>query len=349
MLPIKKWSVLLLSFALATSVLTACQTGDDEKAKAKEETSQNEPQPGNSEENPLPIVKVDLGMKPDETVAKYEGGTLTAGQFKDYLEIQAFVNPQAGLAINEKDPEALKLFVDSYVGELKMAEKAPESSDYKKGGEDITGRILEQYKMVYGGDEKKVEQQMKDQGVTKEELQDFFIRYKRVEAYLRSQTSDEDLKKQYEEMKKEGQLKVASVRHILIMFENRTPEEAKKLADEIADRLRKGEDFAQLAKEKSEDPGSKDNGGLYEDYDVNMWVPEFKKAALELPLNEISDPVKTDYGYHVIKVEKRSERSFEDVKEALRNQLINTKYDEFMKNNVEKMVKEVHLPEKPKQ
>lgn len=364
MLRINRWGALLLSATLLFSVTTGCGK-TEEDAKAKDEAAQTTPDPAageqNADESPIPIVDVNLGMDPKDIVATYEGGELTAEQFENYLEIQSFLNPQAGFAIQQKDPAALEMFVKSYVAEISMAKQAPELKTVEDEAKQLLDRIKGQYLMLFGGDEKKLEKQMKDQGVTDDELKEFFVRYKQVEAYLRNQVTEDELTAQYEKGKQEGAYVVASVRHILISVGDpsatpaegeqkpRTDEEAKKLADEITDRLRKGEDFDKLAKEFSEDPGSKDNGGLYKDADVSQWVPEFKQAAIDLPLNTISDPVKTDFGYHVMKVEDRKEKTFDEVKEQIRADFVNTKYDEFLDKQLNDILKEVNLPEQPKQ
>lgn len=359
MWPLRKWGAILLSFTLAVSVLSACGGADDEQAKDEAAQAEDviEPTP---DENPVPVVDVSLGMDAKDVIAEYDGETLTAEQFENYLAIQAFINPQAGFAIQEKTPEALKMFVDSYVSEAAMAKRAPEVENAEKDATELVDRIKEQYLMVYGGDEKKLEKQMQDQKVTDDDLKDFFVRYKKVESYLRSQVTEDEMKARYDTGKEQGDFTVATVRHILISVGETgappaegeekekalTDEEAKKLADELTAKLRKGEDFAALAKEHSDDPGSKDNGGLYEDVEVSMWVPEFKQAALELPINEISDPVKTDYGYHVMRVEKRSQKGYDEVKDQIRAEFVNQKYDQFMEKELPGILKNVNLPEK---
>ncbi len=359
MWPLRKWGALMLSFTLALSLLTACGKAADKEAKDTEEQTQaDQDQQPTGEESPVPVVDVSLGMEPNTVVAEYEGGTITVEQFENYLAIQSFINPQAGFAIHEKLPESLQLFIDSYVSEIVMAERAPEVANAESEAKQLVDRIKSQYLMVFGNDEKKLEKQMQDQKVTDEDLTQFFVRYKKVEAYLRTQVQEDEMKKRYEEGKAQGEFTIASVRHILVSVGDQaaapaegekkalTDEEAKKLADDLASRLRKGEDFAALAKEFSDDPGSKETGGLYEDVEVGMWVPEFKQAALELPLNEISDPVKTDYGYHVMKVEKRSEKAYDDVKDQIRSQFVNEKYDDFMDKELPSLMKKVNLPEK---
>ncbi|MDZ4719541.1 MAG: peptidylprolyl isomerase, partial [Roseiflexaceae bacterium] len=91
----------------------------------------------------------------------------------------------------------------------------------------------------------------------------------------------------------------ATVAHILVA----TEDEAKK----VIERLDKGEDFGALAKELSTDPGSKDNGGIYENITPGQFVPEFDKAMFtDLKPGETTKvPVKTQFGYHVIKLISR--------------------------------------------
>jgi hypothetical protein len=82
--------------------------------------------------------------------------------------------------------------------------------------------------------------------------------------------------------------------------------DVKTKAEEVLQRAKNGEDFAALAKEFSEDPGSKDNGGLYENTPEGQMVPEFEKAALALEPGQISpNLVETKFGYHIIKLEKK--------------------------------------------
>lgn len=86
-----------------------------------------------------------------------------------------------------------------------------------------------------------------------------------------------------------------------------TKKEKKAKADEILAKINAGEDFAKLAKEFSEDPGSKEKGGLYEAVRKGQFVPEFEAAALALEPGQVApQPVETKYGYHIIKLEKKS-------------------------------------------
>ncbi|RID88550.1 hypothetical protein D1970_01645 [Mesobacillus zeae] len=113
-------------------------------------------------------------------------------------------------------------------------------------------------------------------------------------------------------------------------FENRYKEEVKvshilvndeKTAKEVKERLDKGEDFAQLASEHSIDPGSKDIGGKLGYLIKGDMVPEFDKVAFSLEVNKASGPVKTQYGYHIIKVTDKKTNTFEDKKNVIEKEL----------------------------
>ncbi|MBK7980070.1 MAG: peptidylprolyl isomerase [Ignavibacteriae bacterium] len=91
-------------------------------------------------------------------------------------------------------------------------------------------------------------------------------------------------------------------------------------AKEVLERIKKGEDFAALAKEYSDDPGSKSNGGELGFFERRQMVQPFDEAAFNLNVNEVSDIVESQYGYHIIKVLGKTEYpSFEDEKQNLRN------------------------------
>ncbi|MEO5858214.1 MAG: peptidylprolyl isomerase [Pyrinomonadaceae bacterium] len=95
------------------------------------------------------------------------------------------------------------------------------------------------------------------------------------------------------------------------------PAAKKAKAEEILNRVKGGEDFAAVAKETSEDPGSKDKGGLYEDVRMGQMVKPFEDAAMSVQPGEIVPTlVETDFGYHIIKLESKKDAPAEPAKEA---------------------------------
>lgn len=124
--------------------------------------------------------------------------------------------------------------------------------------------------------------------------------------------SEDDVKAFYEKNKDRfKQPELATVRHILVSVKHEGEEkglsdaEAKAKVAKIQAELKKGAKFDALAKKYSDDPGSKENGGLYEDAEPSTWVPEFGAAARTQPIGKVGAPVKTQYGYHLMKVESR--------------------------------------------
>src|SRR5258705_13958083 len=114
-------------------------------------------------------------------------------------------------------------------------------------------------------------------------------------------TTDEAMKKVYEDASKQitGEQEVHA-RHILV----ETEDEAKAVAEE----LKKGADFAELAKKKSKDPGAS-HGGDLGFFTKDQMVPEFSTVAFALEPGKISDPVKSQFGWHIIKVEEKRSRN----------------------------------------
>ena len=126
-------------------------------------------------------------------------------------------------------------------------------------------------------------------------------------------------------------------RHILL----ETEEEAK----EVLERLKGGEDFAALAKELSQDPGSKDEGGDLGWFPRGQMVPEFDEAAFALQPGEVSDVIQTAYGFHIIKVEERDEDRELD-EQALQLRRDNALSDWLQEQRQSSVVEEFWSPDK---
>jgi foldase protein PrsA len=148
--------------------------------------------------------------------------------------------------------------------------------------------------------------------------------------------SDKELKEAYKAKKPE--LKAS---HILVKDE--------KTAQEVEKKLKDGEDFAKLAKEYSQD-GSAQSGGDLGYFKSGQMVAEFEEAAQKLKVGEISDPVKTQYGYHIIKLtDKKEVPSFDKMKDELEQEVKLSKIDENdMENAVNKILKEENVEVKDK-
>lgn len=125
-------------------------------------------------------------------------------------------------------------------------------------------------------------------------------------------------------IKQMGNEEEVHARHILFRVANPADEKASKEAEDkvkaVIDRLKKGEDFAKLANELTEDPSGRKDGGDLGYFTKEQMVPEFSTVAFKLDKGSISDPIKTQFGWHVLKVEdkrKRQPPEFDKVKPQL--------------------------------
>ncbi|WP_188455217.1 peptidylprolyl isomerase [Virgibacillus oceani] len=131
--------------------------------------------------------------------------------------------------------------------------------------------------------------------------------------------TDKEIKQRYDRMKQE-----IEAQHILV--------EDEKTAKEVKKKLDEGGDFAKLAKEYSTDTATAEEGGKLGFFSAGKMDPAFEDAAYNLEVGKISDPVKSEFGYHIIKVTDKRDKEedigkFEDMKEDIRRQILNQKID----------------------
>jgi peptidyl-prolyl cis-trans isomerase C len=155
-------------------------------------------------------------------------------------------------------------------------------------------------------------------------LRQRLLREQYFEKTLKSTVSEDEAKKIYDTkvaaMKPEDEV---AARHILVDSE----EKAKELRAKIVG----GADFAQVAKESSTDSGSKEQGGLLGYFTKGQMVPEFDDAVFKMQEGQVSEPVKTNFGWHIIKLEDRRRKeppSFDSVKATIMNSLVVRKAQE---------------------
>lgn len=169
---------------------------------------------------------------------------------------------------------------------------------------------------------------LSDMGITDEQMKTS-LRYETIHRvhnawYLENNTpSDEEMQSFFERNK--ASLITVDASHILVA----TEEEAQ----EVLDRLNSGEDFGTLAQELSTDTGSAINGGNLGESAPNLYVPEFQDALLNMEEGEISEPVQSQFGYHIIRLEKMND-DFESLKESIAQQMTQQSYQEYLQQLV---------------
>jgi foldase protein PrsA len=222
--------------------------------------------------------------------------------------------------------QAMKFLVQR----AEFSQEAPDLGvkiDDKKVNERLT-QIKKQY---FNNNEKKYKAQLAQQHLSDTQVKaDIRASLTSEEIFKavteKTKVADADIEKYYKEHKDQyGQPESRDVRHILV--------KTKAQADKLYAQLQDGGDFAVLAKKFSIDPGSKNQGGKLT-ISKGQTVAPFDQTAFLLAKNKISRPVKTQYGYHIIQpisdVKPAKTTPLKDVKEAIRQQLLQEKKNEAM-------------------
>lgn len=247
------------------------------------------------------------------------------------------VTQQQGLKQDEViaivgDEKITKSFFDA------LTDSIPASYRNKEGNKKLLDKIIETKVFAHEARRIKLDKDPKIkaeiQYMTEQVLQKNYMKHLMDQFKI----GDDELQSYYNQNKDKYQQKEQlRARHILVD----TEEEAKAIQDE----LKAGKDFAELAKEKSKCPSGR-RGGDLDWFGKGQMVPEFEKAAFSLEKGQVSDIVKTSFGYHIIKLEDKKEaqqQPFEQVKSNIKSELMRKKFREKVSETEEKLKKELNV------
>jgi len=289
--------------------------------------------------------------KSNQVVATYKGGQVTQTDFDKFIAVNSFFEPIIGAMAH--DPTIQNYLLEQLVANRTLASQA-DTNVKSEADQKLQQQWDEMLRITaeQGGKEQ-MDQELKQLKITENDLKEFMRESYYAIGSMEAKVDDQQTKAAYDEQLQEdpNAFQVATVRHILVGItdpmtgqEIRSKEDALKRAQEVKGKLESAEDWNTLAKDYSDDPGSKEKGGMYADEYVSIWTPAFKQAVLELPLNQISDPVETDFGYHVIKVENRYAKSYDELKESLRRQVAQEMVYEYTSKEVPPLIEKNNLP-----
>ncbi|EXX86327.1 peptidylprolyl isomerase [Paenibacillus darwinianus] len=298
-----------------------------------------------------------------KTVATYKnGGKVTETEFNKYVTLMEITDPQTAMYLSI--PQFKEQELQRYIVYKEFSKQA--TDEEKKAAKEEADKFKGELDKALGADTgKDLKDKMAESKLTSEESATFaemmiaagkVIEKKSKE--LEGTIKDEDVKAEFN--KAPADYNTVTLRHVLVATsdsatgkELRTEAEALKRAQEVKKKLDAGGDWTKLAKEYSDDPGSKDNGGAYAPTQAKKWVAAFKEAANTQKIGVIGEPVLTEFGYHVMKVEKRDVATFDTItaetKTELKQTLLAPKLNEFMQAEQDKLAIKTNIPQETPQ
>jgi peptidyl-prolyl cis-trans isomerase C len=286
-------------------------------------------------------------MELKDPVAKVNGEDITKAQVVEAFSVAV---QASGVKAADLTPEQKMNGYRQILDELimdKLVAKAAAGETVSDA--DVAAEIAKLKKQFPS--EEAFQAQLKEAGQSPEKLQTAISTMLKQQHWMQSQIKDgdqiteADAKKFYdtntEEFKNPETVKAS---HILFLVNKDDSEDVSKqkeaAAKKAAARAKKGEDFSKLAKELSEEPGAKESGGDLGFFAKDRMVPEFASAAFGQKPGSISDPVKTQFGWHVIKVTEKKPAGtvpFEEVKDQITAYLKSAKQREAVQAILKKL------------
>lgn len=294
---------------------------------------------------------------PDAVVAKGKGVEVTRRQLDaEFARIKAQLAMAGQNLPPDQDAMVERNILDQMIALQLFRQKATPAD--KAAGKEAAEKRLAEARERLGSDDM-ITMRLKAEGLTKEQLlekwSDQAVAEAIVKRDLKAEATDADAKKFYDENPERFE-EPEQVRASHILFSTRDAQTQKELsqeqrdakkkqAEDVLKRARAGEDFAKLAKEYSEDPGSKDKGGEYT-FPRGQMVPEFEAAAFSLEPGKVSDIVTTQFGYHIIKLSEKipaKKLEFATVSERLKENLLQQQIQKQIPDYMNKLRSEAGL------
>ena len=306
----------------------------------------------------------DSGTVPTDAVAIVGDQTITKAQFETLMD-------QAERGYKQQKRPFPKQGTPEYEQLKQQAVQVlvqRSQFDQKAGDLDITitddqvdARLQQIIKETFDGSESKYQQQLKEQGLTEDQIREDIEAQLLSEAIFKDVTADakvtdEQVRQYYDQNRAQYEVgESRDIRHILIACGSsaattgskpKSCDDAKAEAQDLYDQLQNGADFATLAKQNSDDPGSASKGGKLT-ITRGQTVAAFDQTAFLLGKGKISAPLKTEFGYHIIEplsdVREKKTTPYAQVKESIRQQLLQQEKNKVMNTWLEDTKEEFNI------
>jgi peptidyl-prolyl cis-trans isomerase C len=292
-----------------------------------------------------PVANVESQAK---KIVTFEGGAVTQGELDEFAEQSGFGD------LPEDDPQyqtAIQQIMPQLVG-IEIAKAYAQEHNITVSDKEVEQEIAKIKEQIGDqartsgqdlSDQEAYEQALKQNNITEDQLREDIrenLPVQKVQERVAgdAEPSDKEIQNYYEK-NKEAQFTTPEqrcVRHILFN------KDQKEKAEEVKKELEDGGDFAKLAKENSQDPGSAAKGGDLGCLGKGETVPEFEQAAFGAEQGEIVGPIKTEFGYHILKVtdvKPEQTRPLQEVESEISSQLATEKQSEVFNKWVEEQKK----------
>lgn len=300
-----------------------------------------------------------IGIDLTRALAKTENLKVTEKEVSDYIDVLKSRNSESVPAKDDPQYDVLRAnILDSMILQKLIMDYGAKNSFMvtDKELDDELAALKSNYET-----EEAFQMALSDSKVSLEylrsQIRDQLLGEKIFEKVTEDVSVNEQEIKQYYEDNKDTAFTVPEqikVSHILIKFvvpegqelNDEIKASAKEEITEIENMINNGEDFEKLAKQYSQDDESRENGGDIGYISKGQTIAEFEDIAFSLEVGEISTPVETVYGYHLIKITDKQEsyvKSFEEVKETIDSQLLNNKQSEVWDGFLMSLVKKANI------
>ena len=276
-------------------------------------------------------------FNPDDNnpVITTKGFTITTGEVINALSDNLGSRAAQLVSLDSVRMKNMLLKTAANTAEKKILLIAANRQNTSLSASEIDSVMNDRY-LRFGGKEKFAEN-LKSNGIELDFVKTQIIEGTTIEKFLDVNLKDATTVSEDDILKAYNQDKTATVRHILLMTQGKSDSEKveiRKKMEMILEKARKGADFAKLANEYSEDPGSNKNGGIYENFGKGHMVKPFEDEAFSVPIGGISNIFETQFGYHILKVidRKKETKPLSEVHDQLKGQLEQQKKNEATVN-----------------
>ena len=248
-------------------------------------------------------------------VATFQNGSVTQSQLDTWLHVMSLLNPQSNLNTKTAKTQILKEYITMDRLVAPLARKAGFKVDQTQVQQDVLTLKKQWIQQLYSGSAKNFNSRMQSLSITDANIAAIVsdnVLFSDYEASLVPQTA---IRQYYDQNK--TQFVKASQRGVL--------NKSKAVIERVRASLLQDHSAAnwdKLAKQYSQNPGSKNNGGLYANQPVGQWVPQYQHAVLTQPIGRVGRPFDTTYGWFVVEVLNRSAVPLSQVKTAIAQQIV---------------------------